>query len=59
VDTVVRGGGDVLPRFGKAVVCVVASVPCGGEGMMHMTDSPSWCCFQRTSFGYPERKDRH
>jgi hypothetical protein len=28
VDTVIRGGVDVLLRFGKAVVRVVASIPC-------------------------------
>jgi hypothetical protein len=29
-----------------------------GEGLMHMTESRSWVCFQGTSFGHPERKDR-
>jgi hypothetical protein len=29
VNTVVRGGGDILPRLGKAVVCVAASIPGG------------------------------
>jgi hypothetical protein len=29
-----------------------------GEELMHMTESRALVCFQGTSFGHPERKDR-